>query len=65
MDKTMKTIDTNRRMMTGVLSAVACETLFGLSYIFTRRAVGVANPFALLAWRFIRAEGLIPRRSAS
>ena len=50
----MKTIDSSRRMMTGILSAVFCETLFGLSYVFTRHAVGTVSPLALLAWRFLR-----------
>ena len=51
----MKTIDSSRRMMTGILSAVFCETLFGLSYVFTRHAVGTVSPLALLAWRFTTA----------
>ena len=51
----MKTIDSSRRMMTGILSAVFCETLFCLSYVFTRHAVETVSPLALLAWRFTTA----------
>ena len=50
----MKTIGSSRRMMTGILSAVFCETLFGLSYVFTRHAVGTVSPLALLRGVLLR-----------
>lgn len=39
----------------GVLCAIGCETLYGLSYIFTKRATECASEFALLGWRFFLA----------
>lgn len=39
-------------MTTGCLCALGCETLFGLSYVFTKWAVGQAGALALLGWRF-------------
>lgn len=36
----------------GCLCALACETIFGLSYLFTKDATGSATPLALLGWRF-------------
>ena len=54
----------------GCLCALGCETLFGLSYVFTRQATG-AGVLALLGWRFVFAafvmglcvfSGLLPVR---
>ncbi len=39
----------------GCLCAAGCETLFGLSYVFTKRATGNASALALLGWRFLIA----------
>lgn len=37
----------------GILAAFFCETLYGLSYIFTKQATQSATTFALLGWRFL------------
>ncbi len=39
----------------GILCAVGCETLYGLSYIFTKQATACASELALLGWRFFLA----------
>ena len=39
----------------GILCALGCETLYGLSYIFTKQATENASAFALLGWRFLLA----------
>lgn len=39
----------------GSLCAIGCETLYGLSYIFTKQATVCASEFALLGWRFFIA----------
>lgn len=39
-------------LIVGVLCAVSAQTIFGFSFMFTREAVGVASPLALLGWRF-------------
>ncbi|WP_203633054.1 DMT family transporter [Lacticaseibacillus suibinensis] len=39
----------------GSLAALGCETLYGLSYIFTKQATDSASPLALLGWRFLVA----------
>ncbi len=39
----------------GVLCAIGCETLYGLSYIFTKQATACASELALLGWRFFLA----------
>lgn len=44
-----------KNMMIGSLCAVGCETLYGLSYIFTKQATDHAGVFALLGWRFLLA----------
>ena len=36
----------------GILCAIGCETLYGLSYIFTKQATACASELALLGWRF-------------
>lgn len=43
------------KIILGSLCALGCETLFGLSYIFTKTATQNASPFALLGWRFLVA----------
>lgn len=39
----------------GCLCALACELLYGMSYMFTKQATDLASPFALLGWRFLLA----------
>ena len=39
----------------GILYAIGCETLYGLSYIFTKKATACASELALLGWRFFLA----------
>lgn len=39
----------------GILCAIGCETLYGLSYIFTKQATACASELALLGWRFFLA----------
>jgi drug/metabolite transporter (DMT)-like permease len=39
----------------GCLCALGCETLYGLSYMFTKQAIELASAFALLGWRFLVA----------
>ena len=47
---------TNRKSSTvGILCAIGCETLYGLSYIFTKQATACASELALLGWRFFLA----------
>lgn len=40
-------------MITGCLYALGYETLYGLSYMFTKQATEMASEFMLLSWRFI------------
>lgn len=42
-------------LITGCLCALGCETIFGLSYMFTKNATESASAFALLGWRFFVA----------
>ena len=44
-----------RNNLVGVLCAIGCETLYGLSYIYTKQAVDYASEFELLGWRFLIA----------
>lgn len=39
----------------GVLAALVTELVYGVSFVFTKGAVGVVSPSALLAWRFSMA----------
>jgi drug/metabolite transporter (DMT)-like permease len=39
----------------GVLCAVACEVLFGFSFLFTKKIIATVSPMTLLSWRFIFA----------
>lgn len=43
---------TRRDLWAGCLSAFGCETIFGLSYVFTKTATERASALALLGWRF-------------
>lgn len=45
----------SNRLIIGILCAIGSETLYGLSYIFTKSATQAATPFALLGWRFLTA----------
>lgn len=45
----------NKKIIIGVISAIVCEALYGLSYIFTKNATEVADTFSILAWRFFIA----------
>ena len=46
-------------VLIGCLCALGCENLYGLSYIFTKKATEVSSPFALLGWRFLIAAILM------
>ena len=39
----------------GSLCALGCETLYGLSYLFTKQTADAASALALLGWRFVAA----------
>ena len=43
----------------GILCALGCETLYGLSYLFTKQATESASALALLGWRFLLALALM------
>jgi drug/metabolite transporter (DMT)-like permease len=45
----------SKDMLVGILCALGCEVLFGLSYIFTKQATNVASPLSLVGWRFLVA----------
>ena len=42
-------------IITGCLCALGCETLYGLSYMFTKQATELASLLALVGWRFFIA----------
>ena len=42
-------------LIVGSLCALGCETLFGLSYIFTKQVTNLVSSFALMGWRFFIA----------
>lgn len=48
-------LPSSKNIWIGCLSALGCEILFGLSYIFTKDATKAASVFALLGWRFLIA----------
>lgn len=48
-----------RRILIGVAAALVCEVLFGLSYSFTKSAMGSADEIDLLGWRFLIAAASI------
>ena len=43
---------TRNNVLVGSLSALGCEALYGLSYVFTKQATQVGSELALLGWRF-------------
>lgn len=43
------------RIFLGFFSAIACEVIFGLSYMFTKNAISSASSLAILGWRFVLA----------
>ena len=48
-------MEPKNKALTGCLCALGCEVLFGLSYVFTKKATSVAGEFELLGWRFLVA----------
>ena len=42
-------------ILIGCLCALGSEVLYGLGYLFTKQATDLAEPFALLGWRFLAA----------
>lgn len=46
-------------VLKGCLGALGSETLYGLSYVFTKTATNTASPFALLGWRFLVAVAVM------
>ena len=44
-----------RSIRLGILAAISCEAIFGLSYIFTKQATQSTSEFSLLAFRFFVA----------
>ena len=51
--------DVKNKTLIGCLCALGCEVLFGLSYVFTKRATESAGTFELLGWRFFTAGAII------
>lgn len=49
----------NSRTAAGVAAAVATELLYGCSFVFTKGAVELVTPAALLAWRFTIALAVL------
>ncbi len=47
--------EAKRGILIGVLAALGCEVLFGLSYSFTKNAMRSADEIDLLGWRFLAA----------
>lgn len=45
----------SNNVLVGVLCALECELLFGISFIFTKIGIEASSPFALLGWRFLIA----------
>ena len=39
----------------GCICAIACEVVYGMSFMFTKKATSTASPFAMLGWRFFVA----------
>lgn len=46
-------------LIIGCLCALGCETLFGLSYVFTKKVTNNAGVLSLLGWRFLVAFVII------
>lgn len=51
----MNKTNEQKDLIIGSLCAIGCETLFGLSYLFTKEAGQSASALALLGWRFLVA----------
>ncbi|MBR2214043.1 MAG: DMT family transporter [Eubacterium sp.] len=49
MNKKKKTV------LIGCLSAIGCETIYGLSYVFTKKVTSTSSELFLLGWRFLLA----------
>lgn len=47
------------RVGVGVVAAIATEVLYGASFVFTKGAIELVTPAALLAWRFLTALGVL------
>lgn len=45
----------NKNQVIGVLSVLASEVLFGLSFLFTKKVTDTVSPMSLLSWRFLFA----------
>ncbi len=45
----------SNQTLIGCLCALACESIYGFSYIFTKQATETVSAFALLGWRFLIA----------
>ncbi len=43
------------KVILGCLCAIGCEILYGLSFVFTKNAVGASGTLPLLGWRFLVA----------
>lgn len=65
----MKTRESSKSWITGCLCALAAESLYGLSYVFTKNVTENASSLSLLGWRFflaflvmslLAATGVIP-----
>lgn len=54
MKGSMESIRQNR-LIFGIICALVAETLFGMSYMFTKTGIRNAGAFALLGWRFFLA----------
>lgn len=44
-----------KKTLIGCICAVSCETLFGLSYLFTKKITSEVDAVTLLGWRFLLA----------
>lgn len=49
----------NNNLLMGSLCALGCETLYGLSYSFTKQATAGATVLSLLGWRFFVAFAIM------
>lgn len=45
----------DKKIVIGMISAFLCETLYGSSYLFTKKALNFADAFTILGWRFFIA----------
>lgn len=43
----------NKNSALGILFVLACELLFGFSYLFTKNITNQVSPLTLLSWRFV------------